>query len=765
MLHQSIQPTGFPPNEPPDVAPESADVIDLDRIAGVVRRQWKVVALAAALGVGLGFLYLLFATPLYKATAEVLIDQGNARLATEIVGGGVAMESDSAILSQVELMNSQRIAAAAVDRLNLGANERFLASGKSGIARFIDGIFGAIGIGQAGAQSDEAKRGRAIGLVASNISVSRVGRTFILALNFSAEDRQLAAEIANALADAYIADQLEAKYESTRLAAEWLERRLADLRTESLTADLAVQNFRAENNLVDVDGQLVSEQQVAAINAELVKASSDTASAKARLDRIDTILTSGSPDALVTDALDSSVINELRKKYLEAARRLDNVVKAVGEDHEQAVRLRAELASYEAQINQELQRIAEGYRSEYEVAKAREDALRASLGAATDVNATANTTLAKLRELEMEADSVRNLYQSFLTSYQNSAQRATFPIVEARVVTRAQPPGRPSWPISWLVLAAGGFLGLLAGTGVAGINEFRERFVRTGEEIRSSIGLEFLGMVPLIGGRPGSRARVGHAPRDGTVPHRFQIQGGSAMSYAADHPLSQFAETLRSTKVAADLALSDLRPKVLGMASILPEEGKSTVSLNFGLLLAMSGARTLLVDCDIRNPSLSQALAENCENGLIEAIISGADISHFIQNEVTTGLDFLPVGTAARTANTVDVLSTPGFENLLKRASASYDYILLDLPPIGAVVDARAISSRVNAFVLVVQWGRIPRQLVRTTLRAEPRIAAKCIGAILNKVNLNKQRLFAEADSAEVQRGYSKYYIEGGDTR
>lgn len=765
MLQQSIQPTGFPPYDLQDRAPESADVIDLDRIAGVVRRQWKVVALTCALGIGLGFLYLLFATPLYRATAEVLIDQSNGRLATEIVGGGVTMESDSAILSQVELMNSERIAAAAVDKLGLADNTAFLATGKSGVARFFDGVLSTVGIGSAGALDPDARWGRAIGLVASNISVSRVGRTFILALNFTAEDRHLAADIANALADAYIADQLEAKYESTRLAAEWLERRLADLRTESLRADLAVQTFRAEHGLVAVDGQLVSEQQVTAINAELVKASSDTASAKARLDRIEAILQSGSPDALVTDALDSSVINQLRGKYLEAARREANVVKAVGPDHEQAVRLRAELASYQSQITEELKRIAEGYRSEYAVAKAREDALRQSLGSATDINAEANTTLAQLRELEMEAESVRNLYQSFLTSYQNSAQRATFPIVEARVVTRARPPGRPASPIGWLVLAAGGFLGLLAGTGIAGVNEFRDRFVRTGEQLRSSIGIEFLGLVPLLGGRPG-RPRVGHAPRDGTsLPHRFQIQGGSPMSYAADHPLSQFAETLRSAKVAADLALSDQRSKVLGIASILPEEGKSTISLNLGLLLAASGVRTLLIDADIRNPSLSAALAQGATHGLIEAIVTGADLRHFTQLEVNSNLEFLPVGEAARTAHTVDVLSSPGFENLLARAANDYDYIILDLPPIGAVVDARAISARVNAFIMVVQWGRIPRQLVRTTLRAEPRIAEKCIGAILNKVNLNRQRLYSEPDSAEAQQGYSAYYIERGETQ
>src|SRR5690606_20196638 len=131
----------------------------------------KLVALAAALGLGLALLYLLYATPLYRATAEVLIDQSNGRLATEIVGGGMTMESDAAILSQVELMNSQRVAAHAVETLGLADNEAFLATGRAGIMRFFDGLLGTR------ARSPEARRGRAIGLVMQGASVSRVGRT------------------------------------------------------------------------------------------------------------------------------------------------------------------------------------------------------------------------------------------------------------------------------------------------------------------------------------------------------------------------------------------------------------------------------------------------------------------------------------------------------------------------------------------------------------------------------------------------------------
>jgi polysaccharide biosynthesis transport protein len=763
MLHQNIQSPAFPPNEMADTEPGGADVIDLDRIAGIVRRRWKVVALAIVLGLALGALYLLYATPMYKATAEILIDQSNGRLTTEIVGGGEVMESDAAILSEVELMSSQRLAVAAVDRLDLGNNTEFLATGQSGLGRLRDTIFGFLGLQTRQPSADpEARRQRAIGLVSSEISVSRIGRTFILALSFTAENRQLAADIANALAESYLAEQLDSKFETTRVATEWLEQRIAELRAESLRADLAVQTYRTANNLVSVDGQLVSEQQVTAINAELVKASTETAEAKANLDHIESILASGSTDAVVNDALDSSLINQLRSSYLEAARRLANVEQAVGTEHEQALRLRSEIEGYQQQITQELQRIAESYRSTYEVAKAAEDSLLQRLTDATGLNAEVNSTQAKLRELELEADSVRNLYQSFLESYQSSAQRASFPIVEARIVTEATAPGRPSSPVLLLVLGAGGFLGMLAGVGLAGVNEFRDRFVRTGEQLRSSIGIEFLGLVPLVEAHHHPAQPKGPVRLSAQLSRSIALPRGTAMSYATEHPLSQFAETLRSTKVGADLALYDQKCKVLAMASILPGEGKSTISANFGQLLASSGARTLLIDADLRNPSLSQALAPDGSTGLIEAVIAGSDIAPFIRNDPQTGMDFLSVGAAARTARTVDVLASAGFENLLDRASQHYDYILLDLPPIGAVVDARAISTRVDAFVLVVHWGRTPRQLVRTTLRAEPRIADKCIGAILNKVNLTKHRLYSPAGIPEAhQAAYASYYREG----
>lgn len=735
------------------------DAIDIDRVFGVVRRQWKLVAIATIVGGLLGAGYLAIATPYYRATSELLLDQSQGQLATEMTGVTEPMRAEEAILSQVELLNSSNVAAAAVDSLELSENIEFLDSGRGGIGGLFSSIRELLGMSvDSYAQATaEQRRGAAIGLVLGNTSVSRVGRTYLLAVSYSAADPELAADIANALAKAYLADQLNSKYEATRTASEWLEARLEDLRAESLAADLAVQAYREENGLISADGQLVSDAQLVATSADLTSARTATAEAKSRLDQIRAVVASGNPNATVDAALSSSLINTLRNRYVEAAARLASVVQLVGPDHERALQVKREMDELQRLMQGELARIAEGYESDYRIALANEQALEANFTSATATTAISNSTAPKLRELQSQATSVSSLYQTFLQSYQQSAQRASFPITEARVITQASRPSRPSSPVTALVLAIGAVLGGTAGLGLAGIREFRDRFVRTAEHLRSNIGIEYLGMTPKLVGR--SRVRK---------PNKAEFQAnqivsltGSVYSEVLDNPMTQFSETLRGVKIAADLALPNDRCKVLGLVSLLPEEGKSTISANLALLLASIGGRTLLIDADIRHPMLSRVMAPDANIGLVDVLLRSGNLQDTIHYDGRSGLHMLPVGSVQNIPNSADLLSSQAFVKLLDAAREYYDYVVVDLPPIAPVVDARAVSGLVDAFVFVVQWGRIPRQFLRNVLRSEDRISDKALGVVLNKVDMDKLKLYRTSDSSEYYASsYAKYFSD-----
>ncbi len=740
-----------------------SEVIDVEAVFSIVRRQWIVVAACMAAGLLLGIVYLLSAVPLYTSQVSVLIDRNNKQFADQLTLGGGVMDDEGSVLSQVELLKSQTIALSVVDKLKLVDDPQFNASFKSLYKTLYRTVIGIVNVSEwfssdeKGADVDlEQRKLDAAAGVRSNIAVTRVGRSYVLTVEYVSPFPDLSARVANAIGEAYLEDSLNSKYDATRRASNWLLERIAELRQQALDTDLAVQKFKSANGLVTAGNQLVSDQQLAELNSALIVAQSDVAKSQAKLQRIEEIIASGQTDAIVTDVLDSSISNELRTKYLNASKLEAQISAKLGPRHVQAVRLRAEMEEYKRLMFDELNRIAQSYRSEVEVAQAREKTLAASVADATGVSASANETMVQLRELEREAETYRNLYQTFLQRYQEAVQQQSFPLTDARIITRAAVATRPSHPKKIVVLAGFLALGLFAGASIGAVREFRDRFFRVGDQIRSTLGLEFLGTAPLMANDDNSR----YLSEPGNDP-RAVAKFGPIYDYVVDHPLSSFAETLRNSKIAVDLACAAKKTKVIGIVSTLPGEGKSTIAVNFAELLAAQGARTTLIDADLRNPGATRALAQHAQSGILEAILGSQDLDRLCLVNPRTGLRFLPAVIKQRVPHSSELLNSPGMKAILSRLSESNDYIIVDLPPLAPVVDARAFAGMVDAFLLVVEWGKVSRRLVRQSVEADSYLFNKCVGVILNKVDQGKQKLYQKYGSSEYYyRSYSKYYNE-----
>ncbi|RWX75759.1 polysaccharide biosynthesis tyrosine autokinase [Neorhizobium lilium] len=741
------------------VLERQAPKLDVDNVIAVARRQWRVVAICVAICLILGVCYIVTAVPKYTSKTSVLIDRSNGQVVEQLSTIGGVPDDEASILSQVELLKSETIGLSVVEKLKLSDNSEFMGSGGnflSAAASYVRSVinpknwFG----GDETTLLDAAENNRreALKRIVDNMDISRVGRSYVLEIGITATSPQLAASIAGGIADAYLNDKLNAKYEATRRAGTWLQERIEELRQKSLESDLAVQKFRAANGLLVANDKLVSDQQLTELNSALLVARADTARAQAKLDRIQSILNNGQTDAIVTDALDSSVINTLREKYLDSSKRESEISKRLGEGHVQAIRLRQEMAEYTRLMFDELRRISESYQSELEVSQSRERQIAEGLKNATGVSVTAGETQVQLRELERGAETYKNLYQTFLQRYQEAVQQQSFPVTEARIISRAVPPQNASEPRAGMVLGTCLILGFVLGGGVAGFREFRDRFFRTGEQVRDVLGLEYLGAVPLVD--PSKAKPLDNAPVKGEVYKRSQVS-----NFAVEHPLSSFAETLRSARIAADLQVNKSQ-KIIGIVSALPGEGKSTVAVNLAQTLAKS-AKTLLIDADLRNPGATRALAQHADEGLLEVLMDNLSPSSAVLTDPDSGLKFLPAVVKRRIPHSSELLASQAMMRLLAQASSEFEYIVLDLPPLGPVVDARAIASRIDGFVMVVEWGETSRKVVRDTLAAEPQITSRCLGVILNKVNSEKMKLYREYGSSEYYASrYTSYYHE-----
>jgi len=755
----------------------SDEFIDLDMLLAATRRQFRFVGQLAVLGLVLGAIYLVFTPSLYTASTQILLDDSLTKFAEDNKQPPAAgAQADAMVLSEVEILKSNRLTRSVVLAQKLQDNDAFLNPPRSPVAWLKAGIKSLAGLFSSRPQSsggsvEDARIGKAVARLQDGLTAERVGRSLVIELSFEDHDPKLAGAITRAYADAYLSDHLDANFDATQRATIWLQGRLDELRENSQKAALAVEQFRAKTGLTAARGQLMSEQQLSDLNSQLILAQADTANAYARYNQFKAIVDSG-PDNAVKNATipaekgtssnNTNAINDMKSRYLGIAKREQDISSRFGEDHPQAVALRREEADLTKQIFAELQRLTESYRNEYEVAKSREDSLRGNVDQLAGDNSKTGKDQVELRDLEQRSQALATLYQAFLARYEEAAQQRSFPIAQARVISQADDPTSPSSPRKTMVLGLSLVLGLFAGAAGAAMREFRERFFRTGDDVRDALDLNFLGYLPLIGNRLISAGKKngadgengnGHPGSETVTPRMLRV--------AINAPSSSFAETLRNIKLAGDVVLHRNPSKVIGFVSALPREGKTTAAANFAGLLAANGARTLLIDADLRNPGLSRNLPLLPDKGLVEVIMGELPWQNACLTDRKTRLAILPTVGRRRLSHTSELISGPGMAALLEEMRNAFDYIIVDLPPLGPVIDAKAFAPLADGFVLVAKWGETPRVLVRSLLQTERQIAAKTLGMVLNKTDMANLSRYGQIGGAEQYLDrYNSYYVE-----
>ncbi|MFH1344350.1 MAG: GNVR domain-containing protein [Pseudomonadota bacterium] len=726
-------------------------MLSVERIVAILRRQWPLIASIAGGTLLLVLIYLLTATPMYTASSRILMDTRQTQVLDKDTAIPNTLIDPGFVDSQVEILTSDDLILSIVRRMRLTEDQEFIGS-NSGVMAAISGAIAAL-FGSDGPPSPERLERIAVGTLKRNLKVERVLATYVLAVSFRSLDADKAARITNALTDAYIVGALEAKYQSTKRAGEWLQQRSAELREQATASDRAVQAFKAENNIVGTSRGLMSEQQLTDVNTQLIQARAATAEAKARLDRIEAISGKDLAQSTVTDAINNTVITRLRAQYLDLAAQHADWSNRYGKTHQATVNLANRMEEMRKSIADEVKRIADSYRSEYEIAKSRESSLESNMNKLVDQAGNSGQAQVKLRNLESAADTYRNLYNNFLEKLQQATQKESFPISEARVISTAVKPDRKSSPKTLLFLIGGVVGGLCFGIGAAFARELLNDVLRTPAEVEDEFDIKCLGVLPDIGDRPGPRKTLALVSRD-----RAPSKAGAALSrYVIDHPFSRYAETLRNIKVSIDVARLTREVKVIGIVSSLPKEGKTTVAANLGHLIALTGHRTLLIDGDLHTRSLTRELAPRAKTGLLETLRDPRTLGQHIQRSKETGLDFLPSFLVSRMVNSADIMASKAMADMLAVLRENYEYIFVDLAPVMPVTDSKAISHLIDGMVYVIQWGQTSRSAVLESISSSEPIQKKILGAVLNGANPKMLKRI------EAYKGshHNSYYVEG----
>ncbi|MCW6511078.1 polysaccharide biosynthesis tyrosine autokinase [Lichenifustis flavocetrariae] len=732
----SVQSLAYEPHRDFD----AGSVVDaFQAMLGLVRRHWPLFVLLPALLLGCGVAYLVVTPPVYVAQATMVLDVLKVHAFQQQSANSDQPEDAVAIQTQLEVLRSDAIATAVVKSLQLQNDPEFVRS-REGL-------------------SDEQAQAIATKAVANSLVVSRVPATYAVMIGFQSHDPEKAARVANATVDAYVSDQLDAKFQATRRASVWLQDRLNELGVQSSGAEKAVADFKAKNNIVAADGRLMNEQQMSEASSQLASARAATAEAKARLDRINDVMKQAVPDASTTEALHNEIIVRLRQQILDLQARQQLFATRYGAKHQATLNIQDQIAGMQRSITDEMKKVAEGARSDYVVAQAREAALTANLTSSVTVSESTNQSLVRLRELQSAAQSSRTLYDNFLQRYMDAVQQESYPATEARLITPATRPYLPSKPNKTGTLGAALAGGLLLSFGIAALRELMDGVFRSAGQVEKQVALGCIATLPkvkrsksLLLASAASPASVDRGSR------RIVAATDSLYRHVIDEPFSAFAEGLRSIKIAVDVANVGKSHQVIGVTSTLPNEGKSTISANFAHLIAHAGSRVLLVDADLRSPSLSRLFAPDAAGGLIDVVAGRRNLAELIRVDEGSQLDFLPAGAAPKLLHTNEILGSESMRAFFAAARNHYDYIVVDLSPLAPVVDARATTHFIDSYVYVVEWGSTKIDVVETVLKDSREIYDATLGIVLNKADLSVLGRYDRHRGAGYNKKYYKKY-------
>jgi exopolysaccharide transport family protein len=709
----------------------------------------------AGLGLAAGVFYLSITPPVYTAQTSVYIDLHKNPIDQQ---AGIFGNDPIEIESQIQIIKSQTIASAVIKKLEL-LNDPEFGSPPTSPSHLSSFLFGAHQ--QVALPTESDLMDRATVAFNNSLAVEPIGGR-VVRISFSSTNPTRAATIANAIASAYITDQLDAKYEANRVATNWLQKRQEQLHEQADGAQRAVESFKKQNNIVTTDGRSLNNVQMAELNTRLVAARAQTSDILARLTRLQGIVRLGSSNTHIEGAIseiNSPIATTLRQQYLDLARRESEWALRYGKDHLAVVNLRNRMQEIRSSLFDELQRAADTAKNDYELAKQRQDEITKQLADTIAQSRSGSQAQVTLSGLESAAVGYRKLYDNFLQQYMGSTQQATFPVTEARVISTASPPLKKSKPKSILVLALSLFGGVCLGAGLGLLRDVTDRVFRTARQLETELQVPCVALVPQMNDEKAKQPWHQKVLTRGRT--NGKESGDDVFTSVIDSPLSAFAEAIRSIKLTVDLQMDSRPCKVIGITSTLPNEGKSTIAAALALLIAQVGGRSLLVDCDLRNPTLSRKFSRSIAAGIFDVVSRKVLITEAIVKDPKSNLALLPAGKRIPLFLTSEILAGESVSKLFDALRQHYDYILVDLPPLAPIIDVRASTHFVDGYLLTVEWGRTKIGAIEQCLRGAPKIYEGLIGAILNKADMSTIRRYDSSGRYDRNDHYSRYgYIE-----
>lgn len=709
------------------------EVIDLRQYwRTLMRYRWGIVGFSFVVTV-LTVLILFSMKPVYRATATLLIENQNANVVSIEEVYGLESTNQEYFLTQFEILKSRSLAENVIRTLNLQAHPEFQEEEGfdwKGLLPFELPSSNAV-------PSESAQFNQFVDAFIERIAISPVRKTQLAKVSFEANDAQLAAEVANALGQAYIESGLEAKLEVTVQASSWLNDRMGSIKAELNQAERALQQYKDREGLVGkLGGTDIASKEIDLVADKLSDARNNRLALEGVYQQIRTAGINNSEGLQrISGVLRDKSVQNYKESLLEVDLKRSELAKRYGHKHPKMIAVEAELLKAQRALDIQVVSVAKGIESDYRAALASEKSLNTALSGTKGNLQDLSRKEFKLRELSQTVETKRAIYNTFLQRINETSATGDLNSANARIIDPAVVPVLPAKPKKSLIAALAMVVSGMFAVMCAFLLEALNNTIKTTEDIEQKLQSTMLGLLPLIKAKGKDKA----------------IKSYRAFVDDEDHGFTEAVRTIRTGIVLSSL---DSPQKTLSVTSTVPSEGKTSTSISLACALAQM-ENTLLIDADMRRPSVGRVLGlDRSKPGLSGLVAGTADLADCIQHYEEGGVDVMLAGLIP--PNPLELLSSKRFAQALQVLEDKYDRIVIDLPPCQAVSDALAIAPLVGAMVYVVKADATSATQVKSGLKRLRDINAPLVGIVLNQVDLEKSTRYYGADY------YSGYYDSYG---
>ncbi len=687
----------------------------------VINKRRSLVVSFFVVTLVLVILGTLAATPQYEGKTQVMIEKvANSNLTD---GGRFNSFDPEFYETQFQLIKSQAVARRVIEMLHLD-------TGNSQIPGLREGRESLIG---KDAETDESRPLIDVMAekLADEITVSPVKNSRLVHISYLSANPDFAALIANTVAKAYIEQSLNMKMDATRRTLEWMTKKADEERAKLKAKEEEIQAYMRTNNLVTVENRMtVLPQKLSEISTALVRAETKRKDKQELYQRISKVADDIDAAEAMLGLTANDTLQILRDEILKAEQKIRELSAKYGPKHPMMVKAQGDLDILLSKKAEEIKRLIEGARNEYEFALASEENLRAQLDRTKAEAHNLNEKFIQYEQLKREMETNRQLYDALLLKMKEQSITGETDPVNLWIVEKALKPLHPVKPNKKKNLLLGIIVGLMGGIGLAFFVEYLDNTVKYPEETEKILGLPNLGLVSLWKEKEGSIDRI-----------------------VLDQPRSAFAECYKALRTAVMLSSTEGLPRRILVTSAAAAAGKTTTAINLATALAQTGKKVVLIDADLRKPRIHKALEISNTSGLSNWL-AGGDVKGLVQEGPLDNLSIITAGPIP--PNPSELLSGQRMEKLFEKLEQTYDVVLCDSPPLLSVADGRILSRMVNGTILVLRAKATTYELAGKAVKLLHDVNAPVLGTVINALDLKKSDYY-------YQYYYGSYGTYGDD--